>query len=218
MGVPKTEWVRKEAKLAGLKYYLPLHPCIRGHLSKRLTQYGQCLECSKMSSAQYRLQHPEKAKETNKQAKLNHPDRVKRNWQDWYSKNKEHVVEYQRKNVIATANRGKKWREDNPEREKERNRNYRKNNHAHLAAKQKARHTRKLHAMPKWADEIAINEIYLRAEILTKETGVKHHVDHIIPLQGKSVCGLHVPSNLQIITATENLQKHNKLLPEYQGG
>ncbi len=73
--------------------------------------------------------------------------------------------------------------------------------------------TRKLNAMPTWADQERIKHIYWMCNLITKITGIEHHVDHIIPLQGEDVCGLHVPENLQILTAEENLRKGNKLIP-----
>ena len=77
-------------------------------------------------------------------------------------------------------------------------------NTAYVAARNSAR----IKATPKWADLKAIQEIYRRCREISKATGIKHNVDHIIPLQGRDVCGLHVESNLQIITQEENFKKH----------
>jgi len=66
---------------------------------------------------------------------------------------------------------------------------------------------------PAWADRKAIAAVYKAARQLTKATGIKYAVDHIIPLRGSKVSGLHVHNNLQVITASANSAKHNKYQP-----
>lgn len=65
-------------------------------------------------------------------------------------------------------------------------------------------------ATPAWADLVAIEAIYVEARRLTAETGTLHEVDHIVPIQGRRVCGLHVEANLQILTKIDNVKKHSK--------
>lgn len=72
------------------------------------------------------------------------------------------------------------------------------------------RRVTKIYAEPPWADRAKIREIYEQAVAETRKTGVKYAVDHIIPLTHPKVCGLHVPWNLQVITAQENFRKNNK--------
>lgn len=88
-----------------------------------------------------------------------------------------------------------------------------KQNLACFAANQAKRRAAKLERTPAWLsgeDLWFVNEIYKLSALRTKLTGVKWHVDHVIPLQGKNVSGLHVPTNLQVILACDNVGKHNR--------
>jgi excisionase family DNA binding protein len=72
------------------------------------------------------------------------------------------------------------------------------------------RRAAKLLRTPRWADFEAIQSFYTKAQRLTAETGIQHHVDHIYPLQGRLVSGLNVHNNLQILTGSENSRKRNR--------
>lgn len=66
---------------------------------------------------------------------------------------------------------------------------------------------------PKWLSEEQrkeIKEIYRKAVDLERSSGVPHQADHIVPLRGDNVSGLHVPWNLQVLTAKQNAEKSNK--------
>ena len=86
-------------------------------------------------------------------------------------------------------------------------------NKAKHAAKRAKRRALLLQATPKWltkTEYTAIECKYQVAEMLSKYGNEQHAVDHIVPLQGKTVCGLHVPWNLQVISVIDNLKKGNK--------
>ena len=90
--------------------------------------------------------------------------------------------------------------------------NYKQANRGIFNAQAAKRNARKRNATPKWLTEeqgLEIKLIYNKAKELENVDGVKRHVDHIVPLKGKGVRGLHVPWNLQILTAEQNLSKNN---------
>jgi 5-methylcytosine-specific restriction endonuclease McrA len=83
--------------------------------------------------------------------------------------------------------------------------------HAQALADAGVRRAKLKSSTPTWASKKAIKEIYLSCIKATKETGIKHEVDHIIPLRGEFVSGLHVEWNLQVIKAVDNRIKSNKV-------
>lgn len=101
-----------------------------------------------------------------------------------------------RAKILETA---KRWREANP--------------WSHQA-RDARRRAAELNATPAWANEFFIEEAYRLAKLREQVCGGKWHVDHIVPLQGRTVCGLHVEHNLQVITAVANRQKCNVWWPD----
>lgn len=103
-------------------------------------------------------------------------------------------------------------RDNNEYRKKHAERNlarYYKDKHYAFASSGKRR-ARKLNATPSWANSKSIRAFYKTALHLSETTGLTYHVDHIIPLQGKLVCGLHVENNLQVIPEFDNISKGNR--------
>jgi hypothetical protein len=95
---------------------------------------------------------------------------------------------------------------------------YRQTNKAKVNALAKAYKVRKKNRIPKWVDKDhmwLIKEAYELAQLRTKQFGFSWHVDHIVPIQGELVSGLHVIENLQVIPAIENIKKKNKFEVEH---
>lgn len=110
-----------------------------------------------------------------------------------------------------------KWRKENPEKRKDvdkrAGKKWRAANRGTVNANLAKYRASKLQATPPWLsekDQKQIKRIYTTCSNVSERTGKPHHVDHIVPLQGENVCGLHVPWNLAIIPASMNLSKSNK--------
>lgn len=139
----------------------------------------------------------------------------KRIAKEWYERNKELTKERARTWALANPDKKKasvdKWRTENLDQHNATNRNWNANNKPRKAALQAKRKSVILQRTPKWdADAHLIVAKYQVAAMLSRETGEQHHVDHIIPLQGKYVSGLHVFSNLRVIPGSDNVKKSNK--------
>lgn len=182
---------RAEARAQGLAHYFTGKPCKHGHVEKRRTKDGQCLKCERESAARRRAANPEKSREADRR---------------YYEANRK---------VVLDANR--RWRAANPERAREISREadlrYREANPAKAAAWSGYSSAVRRGAAV-WTDEEdhlfpldmvnATVHFYAEAIRLTEETGIRHEVDHIIPIcEG----GMHRPENLQVLPWLENRKK-----------
>jgi|TARA_B110000211_G_C14076299_1_gene552227 leucyl aminopeptidase (aminopeptidase T) len=126
----------------------------------------------------------------------------------WRKANKEKMKASDKAYYEANKEKKKAYRKANKEKMKAYKKVYKKNNRGLFNAYNSKRQADKIMATPSWANLEKIKEIY-------KNCPEGYHVDHIYPLRSKYVCGLHVENNLQYLTATENLQKSNKIIDKY---
>ena len=144
-------------------------------------------------------------------------ENAKRLRKEWYERNKELTKERARAWSLANPEKRyaihRKNREKDLENHNARNREWNSKNKAKKAALQAKRKAAQLQRTPKWLTETdlwMIEEAYHLAQVRTQHFGFPWHVDHAIPLQGRKVSGLHVPSNIQVIPGQENVKKSNK--------
>ena len=108
----------------------------------------------------------------------------------------------------------KAWQQANATKVNAGNTQWKKKNPSKVNAANARRAAGKLQATPSWANDFFIAEAYELAKLRTEATGYKWHVDHIVPLRSKLVCGLHVENNLQVIPGAANLVKGNRYWPD----
>jgi hypothetical protein len=189
--LPKT---RAEAKATGAAYYFTGEPCKHGHVAPRKTK-GVCVECMKLEW--------QRGNETRAEyfAEYNKSEAGQKAKQGYYERNKDAVIaRAQARNTAVVTQYKLAYKERNPELYRE------------LV---NARRRRFRQALPDWLSNEQRMEIRLKYRLaieMSKRTGMQYVVDHIVPLQGETVCGLHVPWNMEVITQEKNLKKSNKLV------
>lgn len=230
---------RAQAKAMGVARYFTGEACVNGHVRERNTKTGHCYDCMQMrqqhrlkndpvylemsrswgrEAARQRLSDPNyrelvRARDqvgyrTNEQrrAKKSSADRLRNQAEATKARRRElQRLRYQEKlkhdpqHIAARKQRNAEWVKKNAER---------------ANAKTALRRAMRKQATPTWltdADRSQMLEFYVQAQERSKATGIKHEVDHIVPLKHDLVCGLHVPWNLQILTAAQNRAKRNQL-------
>ncbi len=209
------------ARMEGLKTYLSEKPCPLGHLSERRTSDRSCLECRRIKAIEKYRYDPEAYLEKQRKWQRANKDKVSVASKRWKTENSERNSETTKQRRVADAERiadvRRAYYENNKDSNREHGRKWCSENPERVAYHSGLRRALERSAAPAWlsdADLDEIQRIYAERNRMTKLTGVQHHVDHIVPLKGKNVCGLHVPWNLQVLSASENIRKKNKLIQE----
>jgi hypothetical protein len=197
------------------KHYGTCRKCrVKAQNDRRLANLDESRKRTREYLQVWRAKNPEKVAATNK--KYDEKNRDKRS---------EYAKQYRKANPEKMQELAKAWAKANPEKIRgymqkaskawhERNPDYLSNfykaNKERYVAARARRRAAQDSATPAWLtaiDKAMIQEMYDVSEARYIQTGIKHHVDHIVPINGKNVAGMHVPWNLQVITAHENLSK-----------
>lgn len=162
----------------------------------------------------WRAKNPEKEKSYRLKAR----EKMKIYLSKYYEENKERLLEKSReyywKNRMRAIQVKRIYALKNKDKKIIQNAKWIKNNRGKVCSYYAKRRAVKRYCSPAWRNDFFIEEIYDLAKRRTKALGIKFHVDHIVPLQSKIVCGLHVENNLQIISSFENQKKLNRYWPD----
>lgn len=211
---------RAQAKAAGLKRYFSGEPCVNGHVAERNVSDKHCMACNRARDAARRPERrddmiaylrayykPVYGPPMPKGSRMLKDAAIaagKATYFDGIACPHGHVAERKVSNsTCCECHRLKSLERMNKPGVREK-----------IMQATAERLTRVARATPGWVDWDAVTRMYAEAAYQTWLTGVEHHVDHIVPIRGKNVCGLHVHTNMRVIPGDVNRRKSNKLLEE----
>jgi len=179
------------AKAEGVTRYFTGTVCKHGHVSERLVSNRVCIVCLQQKLAVYKAQNRtallEKKRTAQQKYRLENPEKIAGTVRRTYDKHR--AARNAEKAAWARKNSGR------------------------VLAWTRQRQLAKVQRTPAWLTEDEhwmIEQAYELAALRTKLFGVAWHVDHVLPLRGKTVSGLHTPYNMRVILGSENCRKSNK--------
>jgi hypothetical protein len=212
---------RRDAKALGFKRYYTGKPCVFGHVSERLVSSKQCMICACEKANTYAKKNPELVAAKKKSYRLKNKDKVSAYKKEYRSRPEVKELErtaarkYWSENKEKKIQKDRRWKAANPEKYKA----------AVASAKRKkpgcstfysAKHrVAKSQRVPMWFaefDEFVWKEAAQLAKSRKIATGITWQVDHMYPLRSKTVSGLHVWNNCQVIPEKLNQEKKNKMM------
>ena len=204
--------------------------CLKCGEEKALDQFGKhkqksdglrayCRPCNNADTRRWAAANPEKANAATRRWAAENSERSREIKSKSYERHAERYsaerkVRYQQDPVSRVAS-AVAWAKANPDRANKNKTRWRLSNPGKVSAASGRRNADRIRATPNWLSNIQlaqIEEFYEISVARSIQTGVKHHVDHIHPLRGGSFNGLHVPWNLQVLTAEDNLRKGAQLV------
>jgi hypothetical protein len=203
----KEQWAESKAKSKAKLRVIALEKKQAEANKPKEVMQRACVDCAVDITNSYTSKHGMRCKSCvakyHKAYRAANAERISENKKQWAIKNADHKAEqdrlYAQRHPEKRTLARKKWSEANPGEDR--------------AAKAK-NHAARIKRTPTWLsedDEWMIAQAYELAALRTKLFGFSWHVDHVIPLNGKKVSGLHVPTNLQVIPWRDNLRKGNRM-------
>jgi len=147
-----------------------------------------CKDCVSANNKAYHAAHAERIRAQKRAFRADNPELAKERVARWADKNRDKLNTYYRE--------------------------YAKRNPHKKQVVTVARRAQKLQATPSWANHRYIALFYEMVRLESERLGVEVHVDHIVPLKNSRVCGLHCEHNLQLLVASANLTKSNRVWPD----